>query len=743
MNAIKLKRILILLMSLLGLFLTTWIELSLQRKQNFIGAGINRTFLFLLINFHVIIIAFLLYVIVRQSIKLFFEFRQSTPGSVFKRNLLFAFTLFSVIPSFFVFFTAGKFISKSIDDWFHARISQGLTSGLELHKLQTSNLRNQLKTHGQELICNILQKIDPKQINNVNSVIAYNQEFQNLKAKYKEAENYSFYVLSSRTLGLVGTIKNEVLLWRKYRKLNDRTTHYLKKEFFIALENHENENPFDFYGSLYWAKKINNTFFILVLRYPTQIRETLIVIQNSISDYHQLKSMRNPIYFAYICTFLLATLLILLLSIWCAFFFARGLMQPIQELMNAMTKIKNENWDVQIANHPDNDLRHLTYGFNDMANALKSAHIQLQEKNHEMMLILENIHAAVFLINKFGRIISCNAPGQKLMEEYLDIKNYKNKKINVFGNEIKNKILELTRDLTKSQKNHIIKELTFEYKGENKTFMIHLAQINLNLHLQKIEKGFLFFVEDLTDIVKIKTIKAWQEAAKQMAHEIKNPLTPIQIATQHLQRKYGPNLNYDQTFIDCTNTILDQVKTIKDLVSHFSKFASMPQLELETTNINNLISETTCLYKVSYPEIKLILNLDTSIPEMKLDKKKMRRALTNLLDNSVRAIQQSPPTSSLNPFIKIQTRFIKHQNKIEILFSDNGPGIPRSVQNKIFMPYVSTEKKNMGLGLAIVRDIIEQMGGKIELEKTEPVNDVEQKPGAKFKIELPVNIFKI
>ena len=149
MNAIKLKRILILVLSLLGLFLTTWLELSLQRKQNIIGAGINRVFLFLLINFHVIIIAFLLYVIIRQSIKLFLEFKKATPGSVFKRNLLFAFTLFSVIPSFFVFFTAGKFISKSIDDWFHARISQGLINGLALHKIQTTPLRNQLTEHGQ------------------------------------------------------------------------------------------------------------------------------------------------------------------------------------------------------------------------------------------------------------------------------------------------------------------------------------------------------------------------------------------------------------------------------------------------------------------------------------------------------------------------------------------------------------------------------------------------------------------
>jgi two-component system nitrogen regulation sensor histidine kinase NtrY len=415
-----------------------------------------------------------------------------------------------------------------------------------------------------------------------------------------------------------------------------------------------------------------------------------------------------------------------------------------------MVQIRNGKRDVQINYHPENDLKLLTHGFNDMTNALKTAHLQLDEKNREMMLILENIRASVFLINKFGRIVTLNTPGQKMALEFFGIAECQNKKINIFIPEIKNKIIELTRELIKTRKQHVITEISFTHQGQDKTFMIHLAKINIEHSLAGTEKGLLIFIEDLTDIVKINTLKTWQEAAKQMAHEIKNPLTPIQIATQRLQRKYGIILNNDPAFIQCTETILEQVKTIKDLVAHFSKFASMPELVLENTDLNNLITETTCLYKVSYPEIDLILYLENTMPEMKLDKKKIRRVLTNLLDNSVRAIQQAQPLNQkLKPdykaFIKIQTKLINHQTKVEILFSDNGPGIPKSVQNKLFMPYVSTEKKNMGLGLAIVRDVIEQMGGKIELAKIEPGGPTigTQNPGgleigAQFKIELPV-----
>lgn len=748
MNTVKFRRISILVLGLLALFATTWVELFLQREQNTIGAGINRAFLFLLINFHVIIIAFLLYIIIRQSIKLFLEWHRSTPGSVFKRNLFFALTLFSVIPSFFVFFTAGKFISKSIDDWFHIRISQGLKNGLILHKIQTEDLRLHMATCGEDLLKNIILKITEfakeEPVDNPIFTEIFKKEFENLKLKYPEAKNYLFYVWSENRSGIVGKIKDEILVWRDYRKLNDRTTHHLKKEFFQTLQNHQNENPFDFYGSLYWVKKINTAYFILVHRYPASIRYPLIEIQNSVSDYQQLKSMKNPIYFSYICTFIFITLLILFLSIWCAFYFARGLVRPIQELLGAMIQIRNGNWDVKINYHPDNDLNHLTHGFNDMTNALKMAQIQLNEKNREMMLILENIRASVFLVNKYGRIVTSNIPGQKMILSFSGTSECKNKKINIFGPEIKTKIIELTRELAKTQKQSIIKEISFLHNGEDRTFMIHLAKINIEHSLEATEKGLLIFIEDLTDIVKINTLKTWQEAAKQMAHEVKNPLTPIQISTQRLQRKYGDALNNDPIFLDCTNIILEQVKTIKDLVSHFSKFASMPQLFLEMANINELISQTTRLYQVSYPEINIILNLDHAISEMKLDKKKIRRVFINLLDNSIKAIQQEQTQKNdYKPFIKIQTRFVKHQNKIEILFIDNGPGIPQIIQNKLFMPYVSTDKKNMGLGLAIVRDIIEQMGGKIELEKDGSQTNESQKIGARFKIELPANILKI
>jgi len=595
------KRIIGIFICLLALGVTSWLELFTQQKQHLIGAGINRVFLFLLINTCMLVIAFLLYIIIRQSIRLFMDLRKDRPGSVFKRNLLFAFTLFSVIPSFFVFFTAGKFIATSIDDWFDARIECGLQNGLTLHQQQTQSLRAKLLIDGQKIYAQVMKNPD-----NIST------EFQKIQQQSPELAKYTLYILGITRPNLIGKIKDEMLIWREYRKVNDRTTHRLKKEFLDILNSTENENPFDFYGSLYFVKKTEGLFFILVQRYPENIRYPLIEIQNSISDYQQLKSIRNPIFLNYIFTFILVTLLILFLSIWCAFYFARGLGQPIQEMLCVMSKIRSGDLNARIKHHPNNDLHHLTIGLNKMTDALQQANMKIETQNQEML--------------------------------------------------------------------------------------------------------------------KINTLKTWQEAAKQMAHEIKNPLTPIQLATQRMQRKYCQFLENDPAFIDCTNTILTQVKIIQGLVWHFSRFASMPQLYMCPTQINDLIKESVALYQISYPEITFDLNLAIDLPMISIDKNKMKRVFTNLLDNSVRAIQKMGATDV--KLIKIESRSLFDQKRVSIIFSDTGPGIAKDMKNRLFLPYVSTEKKNMGLGLAIVHEIISLQGGTIKLEPATL--------GARFIIELPI-----
>ncbi|MFA5075298.1 MAG: ATP-binding protein [Candidatus Babeliales bacterium] len=699
------KRWQIIGISILALFIISWLELFLQRKQHLIGGGINRAFLFLLMNLHIFFIVALLYMIIRQSIKLFVELRRKSAGSNFKKNLLFAFTIFSVIPSFFVFFVAGKLITTGIDNWFAARIQTGLQNALILHQEQTKDIRAKLKKSFDELSVST-----PDQIA---------QQAKNLEC----LNNCEVYLWPKIGKEFNDSLEKEIKIWRRSRKLNDRTMLNLKRQFLSILLNNNNilgsessKQIFDFYGSLYCISSLQDYFLVLIHRYPKNIRYALIDIQNSISDYEQLKSMKNPIYWSYFLTFILVTLLILFLSIWCAFYLAKGISKPIQELLNATDKIRKGSWDVQVNYDPESDLKNLAIGFNEMSKAVQQAHNKLAQQNKEMFMILENLKEAFFYVDKFGRVLNYNSASKELVEKYLKLNRFKNKKINFFGKEVKDKFFELVRTLNSSGKQQLTKEITFSFNSEQKIILVHLTHLNSSFtksNIQSTDTGLLIIIEDLSDIVKINKIKTWQQAAKQMAHEIKNPLTPIQLATQRLQRKFNESFGENTVFTECTNTILNHVKIIKDLVTNFAEFEQLSTNNVEDLDLNEIIKSVVCLYKVSYPEIDFCYDFQEFLPVLKIDKQKIKRVIINLLDNSIRALLQC--VSQNKKQIIIKTSFKSGLNQLELLISDNGPGMPASVKSKLFMPYVSTDKKNMGLGLAIVYEIITQNNGSIKL----------------------------
>ena len=720
----KQKRFFIIIFATGSIFLLSWFELFLQKKQHFIGLGINKIFLFFLINLQIIILAILLYLIIKQSIKLIVERKRKIPGSLFKKNLLFAFSIFSVIPSIFVFFIATNLITKSIDNWFDARIGVGIENSLKLHELQTEKQRNNLKKMG-----NFIFPLFEKE----NSIEKIKNKFEEIKESNKKIDKYQFYIWNEKGTELFGSIGNEVNKWREYRIQNDRSTKSLRNDFFKIIKNNHKTQMFDFYGSLYLVKPLEKKLIILAYRYPKKIRDSLIELQNSFYDYQQIKSIRNPITWGYLITFILITLLILFLAIWCAFYLAKGISKPIQEILKAIEKIRHGNWDVKVNYYPKNDLKTLSIGFNEMTKTLKEVQQKLENKNKEMSAILENIKASVFFVNKFGRILTYNSASKILVQKYLGLSRFKNKKINFFGSQIQITLSNLSKELIKSEKNQLTKEISFPFENEIKTFMIHLTFIENSYQFS--QEGLLIVIEDLSDIVKANKIKTWQEAAKQIAHEIKNPLTPIQLATQRLQRKFKKEQKEDTTSIECTNTILNHVKIIKDLITHFSNLSTMPASTLESVDINKLTKETCVLYEVSYPNFNFDYELEGFLPLIKLDRKKIKRVIVNLIDNSIRAIQELDQkenqfSKQFQPSIKIKTSFKKGLNQIELLISDNGPGIPKDVKNKLFLPYVSGSKKNMGLGLAIVNDIITQLKGTIKL--------IPSNQGATFQILLQV-----
>lgn len=586
-----LRRCIALILAVLAIVFMTWFGLFIQRNHNLIGGGINRTVLLLLINVHIILIALLLFFVIRHAIKLYYERRNRVPGSLFNRNLLFAFILFSVIPSFFVFFSAGKFIVQNIDQWFQVRFGESFDKALALHKEHTVNIREALLDQANACY---------RHLKNGGSYQAFHHD-----------PRFEFCVWTKQGKGLYAkSLSEEIALWRTYRTCNDTSMKSLRTLFWANMQMTGGPKIFDFYGSLYACVHCDDAIGIFMYRYPAQVRALLIQLQGMQADYFQLSQLQDALHANYSLTFLVITLLIMFLSVWCAFYLARGMSKPIQRLLHATDEVRRGNWDVHVPTEASGDLQSVAHGFNEMTNAVRKAHAELEKKNKEM--------------------------------------------------------------------------------------------------------------------VAMATIKTWQEAAKQMAHEIKNPLTPIQLATQRLQRRYKDTLKDDRIFTDCTNTILQQVGVIKDLVVHFTQFASMPSPRIQDVIMPDVIREVICLYELGYPEICFVTHYDAEQTVIKTDRQKITLALVNLIDNSVRALTKLID-DGCKPSITIR---VFADAWFNIVVFDNGPGIPQSVKDTLFQPYVSTEKKNMGLGLAIVRDSVHELGGSVDLVAVDS--------GTMFHIRLPL-----
>ena len=238
--------------------------------------------------------------------------------------------------------------------------------------------------------------------------------------------------------------------------------------------------------------------------------------------------------------------------------------------------------------------------------------------------------------------------------------------------------------------------------------------------------GVVVVFEDLTELERAQRLAAWREVARRIAHEVKNPLTPIKLAAQRLQRRYAARLGEDgQVFQECTQIIVDQVEELKNLVNAFSRFARLPQLTLAPQDLNALVQEIVLLYRESQPRVALEFQPDPQLPLLLLDREQVKRLLLNLLDNALASIDGAGT-------IKISLRRNPADGRVELIVADSGKGVPDRDKVRIFEPYFSTKRSGTGLGLAIVNSIVAEHQGHIRVEDNLP-------RGAKFIIDLPMH----
>ena len=645
-------------------------------------------------------------------------------GSRMTIRIVILFSLLSVTPVLIVYYFSLDFLHRGIDSWFDLRIEQALDDSLELSRLA-------LDVRMRELL-NTTEKI-AEELSDTNDV-ELPSHIDQIRDRINADEltlltRKGVVVVSSAedTKSLVPNTPEETILLQ-----------LIHNNSYIGIDLIENKGlviravvnvPMIGIGS---TEKIIQALFPMSER-MNQLSEN---VQTSFIEYKELSYLREQLKFSFIIILTLVLLFSVFSAVWAAFYSARTLAAPIKDLAQGTRAIAKGNYNTKLPVPSNDELGFLVASFNDMTDKISQArdtakNSQKESESQQIYLetILSRLSSGVIVFNKDGKIEKSNISAAQILQIEVTILNQKNiddlinnfSKLKSFFECISNNINEKTNDWRE--------QIILSKKTGNQILLIN-GTVLTSSDNSKIRHIVVF--DEITALIQGQRDAAWSEVARRLAHEIKNPLTPIQLAAERLRSKYLSSLdtNNVETLDRMTNTIIQQVETMKDMVNDFSDYARPAEFKEEEIEIINLLQEGVDLFSNMNCGNKIEMDIKTNLPKIHGDEKKLRRVLNNVLTNAVDANSIGD-----HNLLKISAKTVNIEDNeiIEIRVIDSGPGIDPLVENNLLEPYITTKEKGTGLGLAIVKKIIDEHSGTFWLENNK------EEDGACAVIRLPVN----
>jgi two-component system nitrogen regulation sensor histidine kinase NtrY len=685
---------------------------------------VNSIFFFGLINFNIVILVGLLWLIFKNVGKIFFERRSRILGSRLKSKLVAAFIGFSIIPTLTVFTISALYINQSFDKWFSLKVQNTLESSLEITSLYYKNAEN-LSTHFANLIANQIRPL--KYGSSKKAEASWLQQLENLR---------SLYALNAVEVYSDPFSKPWIVMDPHSRSHNPDA--YVRPSL-DRLKAGFQGNRVTFIQSVGRADLVRAG--IPVLEYPSGRVKALILVDtlipvnltqkagqiaNTAEEYKDINPLKYPIKTTYFIILILITLLIIFAEIWLGLYLARELTVPVERLVRAAHEVGRGRLDVTIEKTGDDEIATLVESFNKMTADLKRNQAEIRQRTQQLEAILSNIATGVVLVDRSGGILTLNSAAKTLLD--LAEGEYSGRPMNAIlrGASLAGILGVLESALEDAPRT----ELETTWSGKVAGEIRNLTAISSPLKENGRIWGAVAVLDDVTHLVKGQREMAWREVAKRIAHEIKNPLTPIKLSAQRLQRRLKELPGKDGLLVqECTKVIIQHTDELKEMVNEFSNFARLPEVSPTPQQLNDLIQETLKLYLSAHPEIHFITRLETRLPVINLDRDQMKRVLMNLIDNGIAAIQSIK--ASRPGRIEIETHYNAPLEMAALILKDNGPGMNEEIQERAFEPYFSTKSEGTGLGLAIVKRIINDHGGYIRLSSRLDA-------GTSFIIELPL-----
>jgi two-component system nitrogen regulation sensor histidine kinase NtrY len=682
---------------------------------------------FFLFNLNLIVFLLLLVLLFRNLVKLSFERRHKIIGSRFKAKLVLTFLALSLVPGILIFLIASNFITTSIEGWFKPQVERPLDQAMEVAQTYYQGLESTALRHGRYM-AKVVERDGLLAESKREALAGYLTEQQ-------ERLGVAAITIFNRDGQELVHVKNPVLAKVPTRSTNsEHVKQALGGQEITTVHELDNGDMIQAMVPMRDADQTVSGAMVVAIHVPQRLEARLRNISQAFQEYKQLRLLKNPIKGIYILLFLLMTLIIVFSATWFGLYLARGITEPIQMLAEGTREVAAGNLNYKVEVRADDEIGILVDSFNRMTGDLAASkskleetyrdlqakHGEMEERRRYTETVLEAVATGVVSLDPDGRVTTINGAAERLLG--LDAVTVQGRSATrVFRSPEYVEIDALIQRMGRVREGMLDREVHLRRHGQA------VALLASATALRGPDGGYVGMVlafDDLTELLKAQRLAAWREVAQRIAHEIKNPLTPIQLSAERLRRRLSSDRSPEEKRLleEATGTIIQEVDGLRQLVDEFSRFARMPALTPKPTDLARLLEGVVVLYRESHPSLS-IRSVFSDLPPIEVDPDQIKRAVLNLVDNAVEAVGGTGE-------VVVQTEWLPEAHRARIVVADDGPGIAADDRDRLFVPYFSTKATGMGLGLPIVHQIVSDHGGTIRVEDNTP-------HGSRFVIELP------
>jgi len=674
---------------------TSLIYYAIERAKELSPEALSsQVLLFVLWNINVLLFLGILFVILRGIVKLVLERQRGIIGSRFRTKLVLTYVLSSLVPVILLFLVATDFLRVSIDRWFNTPVRTILQNAEAIAQMSQDQAAKVAAGAAREVAATPAV-IDAAQMD---SVLRRVQQFHDVD-----------FAALYRGAALVKMLADPRAPLFEVPEPSTR--------FFDEVQAKGTVTKIDVGASGKWirvAQRVGSGPYIAVsgVFIPQAMNRMIDEAIVAHKNFQQLDAERPTLKASQTMLFLAVTLAILFGTLWTSMYASRRITVPIKALAEATDKLAEGGYGHRVDLVATDEVGKLIDSFNDMSGQLAQQRLALTDTNRRLdteraylFTVLDSVSTGIIAFSDDLEILSVNRAALQMLQ--LEAPPPRARIPDVFHGDLA-PMADAVRELTRRKSR--AREVTLICGGELRYLELSAARLGGT------EKGWVLAIEDSTQLVQAQKLAAWNEAARRIAHEIKNPLTPIQLSAERMARKFGTN---EPAIEEGCRTIVTEVSQLKRMVDEFSRFARMPAVHLRHAQLADILQQAASLYRDVKPGVTVSVNVEEDL-ELLIDPEQIRRAVGNLLKNAVEATESGE--------IRVSARRAPHRVVIEV--ADPGRGVPDEDKEKLFLPYFSTKRRGTGLGLAIVHRIVRDHDGQIHVHDNHP-------HGTRFEIELP------